>query len=157
MTCWFIEVHATVILLVQYFAWDQYSRERTILRSICEIYLYHWIVFGCLQIDFFYAWYDDRCDWTVQFNTSLNDINRQSRWQACKKAKTCAVSYSTVKWCEVAKTWGMLDWLVSPPHVEDLSCFMQLYNRMTSQVLAFPWRWDLEWTSRSFRESKCQV
>ena len=43
-------------------------------------------------------------------------------------------------------------------HKEHLSCFMQLFNRMTAQVLAFPWPCDVEWTSRSFKlESNCSL
>ena len=43
-------------------------------------------------------------------------------------------------------------------HHEDLSCFMQLYNTINAQVLAFLSPCDLEWTSRSFKlESNCRV
>ena len=40
-------------------------------------------------------------------------------------------------------------------HHEHMSRIMQLYNRMTAQVLGFPYSCDLEWTSRPFKlESK---
>ena len=47
--------------------------------------------------------------------------------------------------------------LLHNPH-EHVSCFMQLYNRMTLQVLVFSWPCDLEWISRSFKlKSHCRV
>ena len=43
-------------------------------------------------------------------------------------------------------------------HRKHLSSSMQLYNRMTAQVLAFPLSWDHAWTSSSFTlQLKCRI
>ena len=65
-----------------------------------------------------------------------------------------------LKWSIFAKLAGLihshLPYIINTH--KHMSCFMQLYNRMTAQGLAFPSPCDLEWTLKSFKlESNSRV
>ena len=51
-TCWFVEISAKC------FSRDQYSRERTVLIRVFEIYLWHRPATEHLQTSLFQTWHD---------------------------------------------------------------------------------------------------
>ena len=50
--------------------------------------IYLGLVFGRLAADFCQTWCNDRHDKTLDFDTSLNDLGRDSRSQGCENART---------------------------------------------------------------------
>ena len=66
----------------------------------------------------------------------------------------CSFSHKSKCWKQsvsAIKDFFAVFFLTWQTHHEQFSCFIQLYNSMTAQVLAFPWPSDLERISRSFQ------
>ena len=58
-----------------------------------------WHVFGCFRTSLVQTLYDDREYWILRFNTSLIDLDLDSRSQVCKKAKTSTPIQYAVETC----------------------------------------------------------
>ena len=58
--------------------------------NFCDIYLLHWPTYGHEWSDLSQTWYGARHDETLQFDSSVNDLDCHTRLQVYGKARTYA-------------------------------------------------------------------
>ena len=94
---------------------------------------------------------------TAAFQPQVKRLSHMKhKWsQSSDNPVTGRANAQTIHICHTYGTSSQSSPLHNHP-LRTFDCFIQLYNRMAAQVLAFPWPCGLLWTPRSFKlELKC--